>query len=263
MRLHAIAGKDFTITSPTAFAQARPAAEFLARHSHLPLADTTTEHEVVLAPEHAGDSLRQRLRRGAMERPAAPPQMRSRVTESERETVIVIPKRMSRMAALICGAGSAVALLVAVPLFWRLLSADPTSAAHHLISFGATLFFFGIFPVSTTALVFGLMRQKAEVTASPAGLTIKRRGPYRAPIPTIPTTDILDIDCSTSQGMLEAQANAIHQQTPRVDASLIRLVPNKGVVIQTRTGLVSFGEGLSAEELSYLVWVLKNRSASD
>jgi hypothetical protein len=100
VRLRAIAGKDFTVSSPTQFGESRRQAEFLSRELRFPLADETTEHEVVVAPEHAGETLQQRLRHAGTTaaRPAAPLKMRFTVTESPAETTVVIPRRISRVA---------------------------------------------------------------------------------------------------------------------------------------------------------------------
>jgi hypothetical protein len=38
-------------------------------------------------------------------------------------------------------------------------------------------------------------------------------------------------------------------------------VPNKGIIVKTRLALISFGEGLSSDELRYLAQVLKRSLA--
>ena len=47
----------------------------------------------------------------------------------------------------------------------------------------------------------------------------------------------------------------------RAVAALGSLVPNKGIIVKTRRALISFGEGLSSDELKYLARVLKRSLA--
>jgi hypothetical protein len=86
---------------------------------------------------------------------------------------------------------------------------------------------------------------------------------------TIPASEILDVDYSTMQGILEAQRaaqrawqpGAARQNVPRAVAALGSLVPNKGIIVKTRRALISLGEGLSSDELRYLARVLKRSLA--
>src|SRR5579862_3123140 len=120
VRLRAITGKNLTISSPTDFGQARQQAAFLAGLLRFPLADATTEHEVVLTAEQAGASLQERSRSavGPAEQLAPPPVIRSRVSELGRETIITIPKRMSRTAGAAAGIVAGLMLLIVAPILW-------------------------------------------------------------------------------------------------------------------------------------------------
>jgi hypothetical protein len=40
-------------------------------------------------------------------------------------------------------------------------------------------------------------------------------------------------------------------------ATLKKLAPNRGIIVKSRTGIVTLGEGLPADELRYLVWLLR------
>jgi hypothetical protein len=260
VRLRAITGKNLTISSPTDFGQARQQAEFFARLLRFPLADSTTEHEVVLTPDQAGASLQERSN-GAVgaEQLGAPLVMRSRVSESGRETIITIPKRMSRTAGVAAGIVAGLMLLIVAPVLWRLLSPGDSHSGPRLIFFDFLIFFFGILPLVASATAFGLIRNQVVVTASPTGLIIERQGMSRVRSETIPASEILDIDYSTMQGILGAQRAV--QQVPRAVAALGSLVPNKGIIVKTRRALISLGEGLSSDELRYLARVLKRSLA--
>jgi hypothetical protein len=39
-------------------------------------------------------------------------------------------------------------------------------------------------------------------------------------------------------------------------AAFKKYMPTKGIIVKSRQGLVTFGEGLTSEELRYLKWVL-------
>ena len=267
VRLRAITGKNLTISSPTDFGQARQQAEFLARLLRFPLTDATTEHEVVLTPEQAGASLQERSSSavGPAEQLATPPVMRARVNELGRETIITIPKRMSRTAGAAAGIVASLMLLIVAPVLWRLMSPNSHSGPR-LIFFAFLIFFFGVLPLVASATAFGLIRNQVVVTASPDGLIIERQGISRVRSETIPASEILDVDYSTVGGILEAQRasqpGAAGQNVPRAVAALVSLVPNKGIIVKTRRALISLGEGLSSDELKYLARVLKRSLAA-
>jgi hypothetical protein len=262
VRLRAAAGKDFTISSPTVFRQARQQAEFLARALHLPLADTTTEHEVIVAPEHAADTLQQRLRTQTLPRPVLPPAMHSIVSESSGETTIVIPHRIQPLAGAIGALFGGLMLCIVAPLFWRLLSHSGTPLPARLGFVGFLAVFFGIAPMTASAAAFGFLRRTVAVKASPSGLVIQRpRGMVGTRTESILATEILDIDYNTMQGRLQsARRAATHQNSPAVSGvfnSIATMLPNQGVIVKTRNALIIFGAGLQADELGYLVWILK------
>jgi hypothetical protein len=271
VRLRAITGKNLTISSLTDFGKARQQAEFLARLLRFPLADMTTEHEVVLTPEQVGASLQERSSSAvdSAEQLATPPLMRSHVSELGQETTITIPKRISRTAGTAAGIVAGLMLLIVAPVLWRLISRSDSHSGSRLIFFAFLILFFGILPLFASAAAFGLVRNQVVVTASPAGLIIERQGLSRVSSETIPASDILDIDYNTMQGLLEAQRasqgaspfGAAGQNVPRVIAALRCLMPNQGVVVKTRRTLISLGEGLSSDELRYLSQVLKRSLA--
>ena len=98
--------------------------------------------------------------------------------------------------------------------------------------------------------------------ASPSGLVIERpRGLVLTRTESILASEILDIDYFTMQGRLQsARRAAARQHSPAVSHvidSMATLLPNQGVIVKTRNALITFGSGLKADELGYLVWVLK------
>jgi hypothetical protein len=251
VRLRATSGKDFLICSPTMFAESRTQAEFLSGFLRLPLADATTDHEVIVSAERARDSLRERLLRGAGQAQsiAPPPGMRSQVSRSADKTTIVIPRRKSVAAIVLAAAVSCFLLLVVAPSMWRSLARD------EFVFAGLIVLLLGILPFAAISLSFGAIRNRTVVTGSPAGIVIEREGTWRAQTTTISADDILDVDCSTVDGMLESARRSAELPLapgPSAFAALRKLVLTKGIIVKSRQGLVTFGEGLAAEELRFL-----------
>lgn len=262
LKLRALAGKDFTVSSPAQFAESRAQAEYLAGLLRLPLIDVTTENEVVLPPDRAGETLQQRLKGAPIERPAVPSPMRSSINQSAGETTIVIPRRTSLASGVISGVVGSIGLLIVAPTIWRVLSTPGAQFKARLPFLGFIVIFFGVLPLASSAAAFGWIRSKIVVRASTSGLVIERT---RRRTETILAADILDIDYSTMQGIIEATRRSMPgpnrpvAQGPAL--ALLKHLPSKGVIIKCRTGLTTFGEGLPAEELSFLVWTLKRSLA--
>ena len=81
----------------------------------------------------------------------------------------------------------------------------------------------------------------------------------------VPADGIFDVDCSTVDGMLESGRSSFGypQLAPRgrrqrAFALLKKFMPSHGIVVKSRQGLETFGEGLPAEELRYLKWIVTN-----
>jgi hypothetical protein len=259
VQLRAIAGKDFTISSPTQFQESRQQAEFLSRLLRVPFADAITEHEVACAPEHAGETLQQRLRRQPLSRPAAPPAMRAIIDESPDGTAISIPRWTSPVSGTVAAILGLVVVLAIAPALWRVWSHSgmPPAARFLFIAFIVALF--GIAPLVSAATAFGLLRNRVVVRVSPSALVIERQLALRTRVETTPAADILDIDYSTVRGRIELSRRTIGRS--RFLTALANLSPNQGIVVKTRGSLIIFGESLRDEELSYLTWVIKKSLA--
>ena len=254
VRLRALSGTDFPISSPTKFVEARKQAEFLSRFLRLPLADNVTDHELIVRPEQVGETLQQRLRSsGAIsEIPLRPQSMRSEVNQSQGKTTITIRGRFPLTAILLPLA----VVVIGVPLLWRLFSGTPLAVAAVFIAF--VVFGFAVVP-----LRMGVVnKSKTVVTGSPAGIVIERNRGWRNQTTTISAADILDLDYSTFDGTLESvrrsagRVEASGIATSRLFSLLTSLVPSKGIVIKSPQGLITFAEGLRADELMFLRAVL-------
>jgi hypothetical protein len=266
VRLRAKGGKDFPVSAPQRFSESRKQAEFLSRFLHLPLADTTTDHEVIASPERVGETLQKRLRSAGaqFEHVARPPQMTCQVSESVGQATIVIPGRKSPIVVALLLLVSAVALFFA-PALWRFFVRTETPLGLALPFFALTVFGFGILPLAAAInLVVGAQRGRTVVTASPSGLIIERRGAWRAETTTVAAGDILDVDYSTFDGTLQSARHAAgvaDRSAPAGDGTLLlaalkKLVPAKGIIVKSRHELIAFGDGLPAHELRLLKAIL-------
>jgi hypothetical protein len=83
----------------------------------------------------------------------------------------------------------------------------------------------------------------------------------------ISASDMLDLDYSTFEGTLASaktssrMPGASNAGAERIFAFLKKWVPTKGIMVKSREELIPFGEGLPANELQYLIWILRKALA--
>jgi len=270
VRLRAIYGKDFQITRPVSYGESLKQAEYLSRLLGLPLIDTTTDHEAVIAPDRVGEALRDRLLPAALEaeRVERPPGMRSEVSENDGNATIVISGGKP-MAAVFAVSSAAVGLLIAVPIARRILSPGGPRGIEFPILMGFILFL--TVPATAWCLqMISARRARTVVRASSKGLVIERQSLWRTRTKEVPAAAILDIDYSAIESTLKSVRSGFASTSPPAEGALraqwmltlLRpLLPNQGVVVKSRQGLIAFGEGLPLAELKYLNWVLKKMLA--
>lgn len=262
IRLRAREGKDFTICSPAKFADARNQAEYLSHFLGLPLSDMTTDNELVVSPEQARQTLRERVRCGSGESTVEPPRgTRCQVTESGGKVTLVIPRRTSRVAVGFAVLVSSLTMLLFAPLLRIDFTRSGTPVWIRILFTGLVIFAFGVLPLVTTGLAFGAVRSSIIVTASAESLTIQRGGRRRRTA-TISAADILDVDYQTIHGIVESARHLARRpvQSPTGSAQLFqalaRSLPSKGIIVKSRQGVTTFGDGLPLEELRHVKSVL-------
>jgi hypothetical protein len=260
VKLRCAAGKAFSISSPSSFGESRRMAAFLAGLLRIPLADATTDHETILSPEHAADTLQQRLRTPAAagEEPPLPSAMLSRVDRSATEAVITIPRRVEPFAGVIALFATAMIVFLLAPIF-------RSAWSRHGTPFGFTMLLvwilvFAILPLVSVAFAFGIVRNPVIVRVSPAAVRIERRGLLGTSTQIVAAEEILDVDSSAVHGIFQANPRT-GPPRPAAASSYAKFLSSKGIVIKTRTGLVEFGGGLTATELAYLVWLIRKSLA--
>jgi hypothetical protein len=106
------------------------------------------------------------------------------------------------------------------------------------------------------------------ITASRTGILIERHGVWRTRTTLIPADDILALDYSTMDSVLDSAARSVEPNAmetgmtvsdsssglrgSRMFEVMKKWVPSKGIIVKSRRGLFVFGEGLPGEELRYL-----------
>ena len=272
VRLRARTGKDLAICSSPQFGESRGRAEFLARFLHLDLVDRSTDHELVLSPERAGETLQERLRAGHLqpEREVRPMAMRSEVDESAGQVRLVIPGYRWGTAPFAIGAAIPIAIALSlVPTLTRNFHRTGAPHSSQLVLLAGLIFCFGFLPL--LGVIYGVLssvRSRTVVTASRTGILIDRHGIWRTRSTLIPADAILALDYSTVDSILDSAAYSVEQDArkagkavsnfssgaggSRVFAAMKKWVPSKGIIVKSRLGLFVFGEGLPGEELRYL-----------
>src|SRR5579863_7520411 len=269
VRLRSIAEKDFAVTNPIEFGQSRSQAEYLSVFLQLPLVDTTTDHDTIVAPERAGQSLHERLPSGADEAPPMrPAKMRCQVTESLGKTVVVVPGGGSWPVAVLSVVFPLVMLLVVIPAFLRFFTRGASPLAQFAFMFAMVVIFVVPTLFVSVNLMVGSKRKRATVTASACGLEIAKRSGWRTRTTQIASADLLDLDCSTADAALKSARRSSRNLAPVPTPGAAQLAeyakrwfPARGIIVKTRHELISFGEGLPAAELQYLSWLLRRTLA--
>jgi hypothetical protein len=271
VRLRSSARSDLVVRTPAQFGESRALAAYLSDFLRLPLIDMSSDHETVVAPGHTQQTLRERLlaiAAGATElRP--PIKLRSKVTESSGRTTIVIPDGGGLPVHILGIIFPLVVLMVLFPALFRLLSRATSSPLARVgLLFMVTLLIVPLIFVSLKMMVAGT-RKRTTVTASPMGLGVEQRKGWRTHKKFVAADDLLDADSSTIEAAIKnilASAPTAAAGPTRADSvpclqALKKFVPSRGIVIKSRTELITFGEGLPAEELQYVAWALRKALA--
>jgi hypothetical protein len=269
------------ICSPTQYAEARPCAAAVARHLGLDIEDTSTDHPSRVTASDVDAALQDRLR--AAGSPAAtfarPSVMTSEVNDDGGVVQIAIPMPPLHPLAVIGGLFPAVVAMGM--LGWLgLLSSPRPLAAIEWIFVGLLFAGFGVLPLaSVVGRWFRSRVGRTLVTASTQELRVQERGIFRRrTVAAFPASEILDVDFSSKESVVasarrdaEREASTMRQSslsrpaagpsTEWVFAVLSRFAKGKGIVVKTRTGLTTFGEGLAEDELRYLQAMIRRALA--
>jgi hypothetical protein len=264
-------GGDLPLSSSALYGESRELAGAAARLLNLPLVDGSTPLETVIPPGQVDQPLQERLRpEGETRRSATRPfRMQSQVRESWRGVEIFFPAPGFRLRKLLGPALSVGALAYIGPRLLQFFRETGTPEAVQMAFMGFLVFLFLILPLLGVmhAVLFSI-RGGTVVTVSREGIAIEERKALGRKLTHIPAADILGLDHGTSDSVLasvrrEAEGRVVRSggspASPRPGGRepwwvsfAQRLIPSQGIVVKTRSDLVTFGAGLPDEEVLYL-----------
>ena len=270
------------LCSPTQYAEARQYAAAVARHLGLDIEDTSTDHPARVTASEADATLQERLRSAAATAtPARPTRMVSEISDESGGVRISIP--MPRLNPLLAMAGLFPAVVAIGMLGWLGFLSTPRPLAPIEWIFIALLFAgFGVLPAAS--VVGRWIRSRVGrtiVTISTEELRVQERGIFLTrTITALNASDILDVDYSTKESMTTSARRSAEAETAtmrKIPSSSATAGPNtewvfgvlswflqgKGIVVKTRKGLTTFGEGLADDEVQYLHSVVRRALAGN
>jgi hypothetical protein len=220
-------------------------------------------------------TFQERLHAGEDRREAAfrPLRMQSQVRESSHAVEIMLPGPGFRRGQLIGFAISAGLLACVAPQVLRFFRQTDTPEVVQFVFLGFAVLLFVVIPllgiINSVVLAF---RGRTLLTASAEGIAIEERGAWRVKTTRISAADILGLDYGTADATLTSARHAAERRVtqagrtlpsrdhggiePRWLSMLRRLVPSRGIIVKSRSGLISFGGGLPDEEVRYLYAVV-------
>jgi len=256
---------------PTQYAEARQSAAAVARHLGLDIEDTSTDHPARVTSSEVDATLQDRLRATTTAAaPARPSVMASDVSDGGGSLRITIP--MPPLHPVLAIGGLFPAAVATGILAWLGFFSTPRPLALIEWIFFSLLFVgFGVLPAAS--VVSRWLRSRVGrtiVTVTPQELRVQARGIFRTrTVTTVSASEILDVDYSTKESMMisarrnaEAETATMRKipssaatsgpSTEWVFGVLSWFLKGKGIIVKTRTGLTTFGEGLADDEIQYL-----------
>jgi hypothetical protein len=256
---------------PTQYAEARQCAAAVARHLGLDIEDTSTDHPARVTSSEVDATLQDRLRATTTAAaPARPSVMASDVSDGGGSLRITIP--MPPLHPVLAIGGLFPAAAATGILAWLGFFSTPRPLALIEWIFFSLLFVgFGVLPAAS--VVSRWLRSRVGrtiVTVTPQELRVQARGIFRTrTVTTVSASEILDVDYSTKESMMisarrnaEAETATMRKipssaatsgpSTEWVFGVLSWFLKGKGIIVKTRTGLTTFGEGLADDEIQYL-----------
>ena len=273
--LKAQTGANLPLCSFTTYAESRACAIVVARHLHLDIEDSTSDHPVRVTPADAERSFRERADQSPVEAAVAQPaNARSAVTREPDGVRIDIPHPPTSLIALFAGFIPLIIPVIVVPWMLNFFRHTNTPGAIGWVFAAFVTIFFGLLPVMTALNAFRRSRRGGTiVSVSPRGIHIQERGAWRTrQTASIEASDILDVDYSTresaaastrvaaAQQAMEStglDSAAVGRRSERLLAWLSTFAKGNGLTVKSRSGLTSFGAGLEDEEIRYLHAVVR------
>lgn len=263
---------DCPLSNSTQYGESREGAATVAKFLGLPLVDAATQRESTLAADRVDETFQERLTAGEGRDEAAvrPLRLQSQVRESSRAVEIVLPGPGFKPGKLVGLAVSLGILLYVAPRLLRFFRDTQTPEGVQLVFFAFVALILVVIPLlGVLHSVLLAARGRTLITASPDGILIEERGAWRAKTTRIPAADIFGLDHGTAEAAFSSARRAAEERADRTGRRMPRygerggppprwlalvkaLVTSKGVIVKSRSGLVTFGAGLPDAEVRYL-----------
>ena len=261
--LQAVAGgKDIQYCNTGSYALTRDRAAHLAEFIRLPLVDATSQHDSVIAPEHAEESFPTRLAEGEVTDNVSAPlpvTMRSQVTAMAGSVQIAITGDGNRAGKLSLVPGIIFLVFFAAFILPVFLPLVKQIVGNHDIPLPVRIYM-GIFVsafigIPLLSILIPAIKRKYSstlVSVNTQGITIEQRAGWSKTTTQIPANEILDLDYSQAQ-----TTQATFDQYPAF-SWLGRMIGSGGITIKAQRGIYSFAAGLPDDEVLYLYQLTKN-----
>lgn len=262
---------DLELSSATQYGESRHHAAAVARFLGVRLIDASTEHESVIATDRVDATFQERVRTGDEQGGEAvrPLRLQSRVRESANTVEIVLPGPGFQPAGLLGVAVSIGLLMYAAPEMLRFFRRTHTPDAVQFAILGFAVLLFVLLPLrGVIGSIVLAVRGRTVVTSSAEGIVIETQEAWRVTTHRIPATEIHGLDYGTADAALQSASQLAVRRSARAGkaftpmglgrdvpswlSALRRLVKSKGIVVKSRSGLVTFGAGLPDDEVRYL-----------
>lgn len=274
---------DLMLSSPTEFGEAYDQAGFIANFLHMPMVDSSTDHETVVESDKLNVILSERQIHPSLndEKVLKPVDMKSQVYDTGTKAVRVIIPRPGFRSTVILGLVIPVSVLViGIPYLLEFFQATKTPGYVQSFFIGFLGLFFGLVPLfSSINSIILAKRGRTVVIASPEGITIEEQAAWSKKQTHIAAVDIVGLDYSTVEASLQSITRSVkhryYQSRPEraqgVETSapapkwlnfLQRVSKSKGVIVKSKKGLFTFGAGLSDDEVTYLHWRVRQAVTS-
>ena len=265
------AGRGHVVISHTAaYEIARTRAVTVARTLDLPLVDGSTPAAPPVPPRHADSPLQDLPPSvlGPVPEAPRPANARSRVQPRGNGLEIRIPSPAFRASRLLHLLVPVFFLVYLLPAMRRFLDQTQTPAAVQYVMLGFAALFLVVVPVMKIVNAMRLAARGGSVLeVLPSGIVLEDRGAWTRRRVEIPAEEIVGVAAGTVDRQIQA-ALEFHQAKqgvpPRASSprgpgnapawlrTVRRLAVSEGLILTTRSRRLSFGAGLSDDELHYL-----------
>jgi len=271
--------KPFDLYNSANYGDSHEQAMIVAEFLKLPVNDNSTEHEVVI-DSHLPEKLSIDRSFERQEDPVSvpqPPVMQSMVEETANETSITIPEKRFGLFKIIKYFPPVLVLIFILPQVASFFHDTDTPDIVKYIFIGIGILIFGLIPFFGFMISIIRAGKSSKVMIVKAdGIQFEYRGIFNTKRKIVSITDVLGLDYSTTDTIMESvrkkpletargdlnidySSIGYDGKTPKWVQIIKKFVKSRGIIIKSREGIITFGEGLPDEEVVYLYNIVKKR----